>query len=85
MLYNGHLVIADIFLRNRPNHGQTFIEKPLYSGYFYSWHLLWRTLFFDPWVNILGKIYLLIATLYDCLEKLKTRGCFYLTHFFTLT
>ena len=32
MLYNGHLVIADTFLRNRPNHGQTLIEKPLYSG-----------------------------------------------------
>ena len=40
MLYNGHLVIGDTFLRNRPNHGQTPIEKPLYSGHFYSGHLL---------------------------------------------
>ena len=34
MLYNGHVVKADIFLRNWPNHGQTLIEKPLYSGHF---------------------------------------------------
>ena len=40
MLYNGHLVIADTFLRNRLNHGETLIEKPLYSGHFYSGHLL---------------------------------------------
>ena len=40
MLYNGHLVIADIFLRNRSNHVQTLIEKPLHSGHFYSGHLL---------------------------------------------
>ena len=44
MLYDRHLV-ADTFLRNRPNHGQTLIEKPLYSGHFYSGHLLKRTLF----------------------------------------
>ena len=37
MLYDRHLV-ADTFLRNRPNHGQTLIEKPLYSGHFYSGH-----------------------------------------------
>lgn len=36
MLYNGHLCIGDTFLRNRSNHGQTLVEKPLYSGYFYS-------------------------------------------------
>ena len=40
MLYNGHLVIADTVLRNRPNRGQTLIEKPLYRGHFYSGHLL---------------------------------------------
>ena len=40
MLYNGHLVIADTVLRNRPNRCQTLIEKPLYSGHFYSGHLL---------------------------------------------
>ena len=38
MLYNGHLVIAETFLRNLPNHGQTLIEKPLHSGHFYSGH-----------------------------------------------
>ena len=45
MLYSGHLVIADIFSRNGPNNGQTLIEIPLYSGQFYSGHLLWRTYF----------------------------------------
>ena len=33
MLYNKRLVIAVTFLNNRPNHGQTLIEKPLYSGH----------------------------------------------------
>ena len=33
IVYNGHLVIADTFLRNRPNHAQTLIEKSLYSGH----------------------------------------------------
>ena len=27
ILYNGHLVKEDTFLRNRPNHGQILIEK----------------------------------------------------------
>ena len=45
MLYNGHLVMADTFLRNRPNHGQTLMEKSLHSEHFYSGHLLKRTLF----------------------------------------
>ena len=40
MLYSGHLIIADRFSRNGPNHGQTLIEIPLYSGQFYSGHLL---------------------------------------------
>ena len=40
MLYNGYLVTADIFLRNQPNHSQTRIEKPLYSGCFNSGYLL---------------------------------------------
>ena len=35
MFYNGNLVTADTFLRNRPNHGQTLTEKPLYSGHFF--------------------------------------------------
>ena len=39
MLYSGHLVIADTFSRNGPNHGQTLIEIPLYSGQFYSGHI----------------------------------------------
>ena len=30
MLYSGHLVIADTFSRNGPNHGQTLIEIHLY-------------------------------------------------------
>ena len=40
MLYNGHLVIVNTFLRNRLNHGQTLVEKPLYSGQFYSRNVL---------------------------------------------
>ena len=79
MLYNGHLVIADTFLRNRPDHGQTLIGKPLYSGHFYSGHLLQRT-FFEHRLSILGKIFLLQRTPYDCLGKKKTHACFYLTH-----
>ena len=40
MLYNEHLVIADPFPRNWPNHAQILIEKPLYSGHVYSKYLL---------------------------------------------
>ena len=40
MLYCGHLVIADTFLRNQPNYGETLIEKPLCRGHFYIGHLL---------------------------------------------
>ena len=49
ILYNGHLVMRGTFLKNRPI---TFkpSEKPLYSGQF-----------FEHRMNILGKIYLLIA------------------------
>ena len=43
ILYNGRLVIADTFLRNWLNHGQTHIGKPLYTAHFYSVHLLKRT------------------------------------------
>ena len=50
MLYNGQVVIADTFLRNRPNHGQTLISDICYSGHF-----------FEHRVNILDKIYPLIA------------------------
>ena len=48
MLYNGRLVIADTVLRNPSNHGQTLIEKPLYTGHLYSGHLLQWTLFSAP-------------------------------------
>ena len=47
--------MPDTLLRNRPNHSQTLIEKSLYSG-----HLLKRALF-EHRVNILGKIFFLIA------------------------
>ena len=72
MLYNGHVVIVETFLRNQPNHGQTLIEKPLNSGHFYSGHF--------------GQnLPLISGHLYDWLRKKKTHACFYLTHFFTLT
>ena len=38
MSYSVHLVIADTFQWKRPNHGQTLIEKTLYSGHVYSGH-----------------------------------------------
>ena len=56
MLYNEHLVIADPFPRNWPNHAQTLIEKPLYSGHFYSQYLLQQTFFFEHRVNFSDKI-----------------------------
>ena len=40
MLCNGHLVIADTFLRSLPNDGQALIEKPLYNGHLCSGYLL---------------------------------------------
>ena len=38
--------MADTFLKNRPNHGQTLTEKPLIAGtfivdIFYSGHFFW--------------------------------------------
>ena len=83
MLYNGHLVIADTFLRNWPNHGQTLIEKPLKSGHFYSGYLAQHH-FFEHRVNLFGKIYVLIADTLWLVAKI-VNTCFYLTHFFTLT
>ena len=41
MICNKHLVIVDTFLRNQPHHGQTFIEKPLYSKLFYRGPFFW--------------------------------------------
>ena len=41
MLYIGHIVTADIFSWNQPNHDR----KPLHSGHFYSGQLLWETHF----------------------------------------
>ena len=61
MLYNGHLIIADTFLKNQPNHDQTLIEKPLYSEHFYSRYLLLADTSFERRVNILAKVYFLIA------------------------
>ena len=37
MLYSGgHLLIPGTFSWNRPNHSQTLIEEPLYSGPLYG-------------------------------------------------
>ena len=35
------MAIADTFLKNRLNHGQTLIGKLLYSRHFYSGHFWW--------------------------------------------
>ena len=85
MLYNGHLVIADTFLRNWPNHGQTLIEKPLYSGHLYSGHLSQRTLFLSTREHFGQNLPFNSGHLNDLLGKKKTHGCFYMTHSFTLT
>ena len=41
-----HVITADTFSWNKPNHVQTLIEKALYSGKFCSGQLLQRTRFF---------------------------------------
>ena len=78
MLYNGHLVIADTFSRNRPNHGQTLIGKPLYSGHFYSGHLLQRTF------GHFGQNFPLTANTLWLVGK-KENTCMFLFDTFTLT
>ena len=85
MLYEGHLVIADSFLRSRLSHRQTIIEKPLYSGRFYSGHLLNWTLFLSIAWKFWAKFTSLQWTPYWLVGKKKKPGCFYLAHFFTLT
>ena len=79
MVYNGHPVIADTFLKNRPNHGQTLIEKPLYSEHFCSGHFFCaprenfgQNLPFNSGHRIIGW------------EKENT-CMFFLTHFFVFT
>ena len=85
MLYEGHLVIADSFLRSRLSHRQTIIEKPLYSGRFYSGHLLNWTLFWALRENSGLNSPLYSGYHIHLLGKKKTHGCLYLAHFFTLT
>ena len=70
-LYSGHLVIADTFSRNWTNHGQTLIEKPLYSGHFYSGHLVIADTFFWNRVDISYISYLSIADTLIFLGKNK--------------
>lgn len=41
-VFSGQPVIADTLSWNRPNHGQSLIENPLYSGQFYSEHNFWH-------------------------------------------
>ena len=70
---------------SRRNHGQVLIEKPLYSGHFYSEHLLLRTFFWAPseyfGLNLPpNNGHSLIGW-----ENIKTLACFCLTHFSTLT
>ena len=43
MLYNGHLLISETILRIQSNHDETLTKKPLYSGHFYSGHVLWTS------------------------------------------
>ena len=59
MLYNGHLVIKDTFLRNRPSHRQALIENVYIAENFIA--KIIADTFFEHRVNILGKIYLLLA------------------------
>ena len=59
MLYNGHLVIKDTFLRNRPSNRQALIENVYIAENFIA--KIIADTFFEHRVNILGKIYLLLA------------------------
>ena len=55
MLYSGHLVMADTVSWNRPNRGQTLIEKTLHSDTFIARQ------FFGYWVKSSSQIFLFIA------------------------
>ena len=81
MLYNGHLAIADTFSMNRPNHGQTLIEKPLYSGHFYS-GLCYSEHFFGAPRELFGQNLRLNGGHSMIGWEKKTHACFYLVHFF---
>ena len=72
--------MPDTLLRNRPNHSQTLIEKPLYSG-----HLLKRALFWASREHFGQNFPLNSGNLHDWSGKKKTHACFYLTHFSTFT
>ena len=53
MLYSEHPAIKDNFSWNQSNHSQTLIEKPIYSGHFYSGHnLLAPREKFKPYIHI---------------------------------
>ena len=80
MLYKGYLVIADTFLRNWPSHGQILIEKSLYKGHLKRTFVIGDT-FFEHRVNILGKIYLLIADTLWLVGKIENTWMFLLDTF----
>ena len=71
MLYNGHLVIADMFLRGRQNHSQTLLEKPLIAD------IIIPDTFFEHRMNILDKTDLLIANTLWLVGK-KENTCMFL-------
>ena len=75
MLYNGHLVIADTFLRELPNPGQTLLEKPLIAD------IIIPDTFFEHRMNILDKTYLLIGNTLWLVGK-KENTCMFLTDTF---
>ena len=90
MLYSGHLLIPGTFSWNRPNHSQTLIEKPLYSGHLCGGQLLQRAQFFGTAGKLQAKLTTLLWSPHISCGKIKINfysifKCFYLTHLSTFT
>ena len=93
ILYSRHLVIADTFSWNRPNHCQILIEKSLYRGYIvdtflvgnrYSGHNFFapREQFKSNFPGVSGDRIFFVLKQIICYSIIKS---FYLTHFSTFT
>ena len=90
MLYSGHLVTPDTFSWNRLSHGQTLMEKSLYTGNSYHRQLLQRTQFFDAACKVQVKFTSFQRTPHIFCGKTKIHchsifKCFILTHFSIFT
>ena len=73
-----------------PNHSQTLIENPLYSGHLYGGQLLQRVQFFGTAGKVQAKLTTLLWSPHIFCGKIKMNfysifKCFYLTHLSTFT